>query len=189
MATFRPILLVSLVLFAGRVPTWAAGESASPKAWPKERYQQLAARSPFALATPVATSAPSAPFAANLYVTGLAKIGEIDYVYLSTRDQQTRYTLASGIAGPEDMSLVGIEWNPQIGKSKVTIQKGGETGVLEFDQAVIQAQPQAQVAPPPPQVPQPPQQIPGVRPGMTSGEAPRPGESRRRIRIIPTPHR
>lgn len=187
----RNIVLIFAVLCV--TPGFVLAVESIPKEWPKERYQQISLRSPFALATPVSTADPTASFAANLYITGLAKIDAQDFVYISTRDQQTRYTLASGIAGPEDMSLVRIEWNPQVGKSKVTISKGGETGVLEFDQAVIQSAPEGQpMVPPPvvqgkaPQPPQPPQaQAQRVRPGMTAPEPPRTGEGRRRIRIIP----
>ena len=167
-----------------------------PSALPAARYEQMIRKSPFALATPV-VAAPATPgFAASLYVTGIAKIGNADFVSISSRDQQSKFSLLSGEQGKDDISLVSVEWSDQIGKSKVTIKKGAEFAVLEFDQAALAAQPAQPVAPPlpmgggPPGMPQPggPRRIilpnqpnqPGTQqPGTGSAPVPR-----QRLRLI-----
>lgn len=165
----------------------AAGGDSLPQEWPKDRYERLAAQSPFALATaPSKTTGATAPFAADLFVTGLGKIGDTDCVFIASRDQQKRYALVAGESGADGMMLTAVEWSDQVGKSKVTIQKDGETAVLEFDQAVLQA-PVAGV--PAPVVP-PPQPVPNavIRPvnPTTLQQKTSSGETRRRIRMIPS---
>ena len=136
-----------------------------PAAFLPERYTQMTSKSPFALATPVTPTIQSPSFAANLYVSGIAKIGEADYVSIASRDQQAaRFSLLIGETGTNDISLVRIEWSDQLGKSKVLLKKGNDVAVLEFDQiTIMQAPPvqqQQQPALPPvmPHLPQPPQQ-------------------------------
>ena len=114
-----------------------------PAGFPPARYEQMVKKSPFALATPVATAAAAPGYAANLYVTGIAKIGTADFVSISSRDQQSKFSLLSGETGKDDITLVSVEWSDQIGKSKVTIKKGAEFAVLEFDQAALQTPMQA----------------------------------------------
>lgn len=170
----------------------AGAEPVVPEPHPLSRYEQLIADSPFAPATPVAAPVESAPFAANLYVSGLAKMGDKDFVTVVSRDQQSRYTLVTGEAPDNGLSLVGVQWDDEVGKSKVTIKKDGETAVLEFDQAVVKTAP-AEGAPPPPMPPPAVPRIHGpgapqpqfVPPGqkMPPGTQ-NPGQPRRRIRII-----
>lgn len=184
-----------------------------PVAFPPARYEAMAKTSPFALATP--TAAPVAPgFASSLYLTGVAKIGNKDFVTIASRDQPTRFSLTADEPGNEGVSLVSVEWSEQVGKSKVTIKKGTEFATLEFDQAILQKP--FQVTPQQPQVPQIPQlggppQRPVILPRTNQPQAnpagqPPPvprvnqpnaaypqitqpiigGEGRKRIRIIPS---
>lgn len=163
-----------------------ATEPDLPLALPFERYQAMAERSPFALATPsVKSPEESAPFAANLYVTGLGRIGDTDCAFIASRDQQKRYVLVAGEPGPDGLTLSSIAWSDQVGKSRITISKSGEIGVLEFDQAVIQA-------PPAPinaqgELNAPPLANPVIGVPQNGNVSPRrPGETRRRIRVIPS---
>jgi hypothetical protein len=170
-----------------------------PEAFPASRYDQMMARSPFALATPVAP--PTAPgFAANLYVTGLAKVDGRDFVSISSRDLQTKLSILSGDPAGDGISLVSVQWSDELGKSKVTLRKGAETAVIGFDEMAIKSALVPNIAAPPqpgpvtgrpqviPQIPRPLQQTvnsPIPQPTPFLGQ-PAPGQTdtRRRIRII-----
>jgi len=169
-----------------------------PASLPPDRYEQMVKKSPFALATPVVVAPVTPPFASTLYVTGIAKIGNADFVSISSRDSQTKLSLLAGEPGQDDISLVSIDWSEQIGKSKVTIKKGTEFAVLQFDQAALQTPIQVtpQIPPPMPQGGQPggppmPQGGPGGRriilPNQPNAGPNQPGippGGRQRIRII-----
>jgi hypothetical protein len=136
---------------------------------------------------------PATPsFAASLYVSGIAKIGNCDFVTVASRDaSQGKFSLTTGEEGQNGISLVSVQWSDQIGKSKVTIKKGNEFSVLEFDQAALRAP-----VPVTPSMPQLPMPIPPPPGGVhqPSGDArvilpappnaPGGGGVRRRIRII-----
>ena len=122
------------------------------------RYEKMVRKSPFAPATAAPTTAPTPGFAANLYVTGMAKMGDRDFVSIASRDQSTRFSLFTGDTNSQDIQLVSVQWSDAIGKSKVTVKKGNEFGVLEYDQALIQ---KAAAMQPPPPIPGAPQ-IPGL---------------------------
>jgi hypothetical protein len=158
-----------------------------PQPFPPDRYSKMIEKSPFAPATPVA--AEDAPnFAQNLYITGIAKLGAQDCVFVASRDGQTRYSLITGEEGPQGMKIERITYSTEVGKTKVIIRKGGETGTVQFDQAAIQhtAAPSAPQIPGNPQIgiPRPPgqPQVAPARPQQPGGGSP--VESRRRIRII-----
>lgn len=180
--------ILLLTLFASCV--FCSAGSDLPQAFAFQRYEAMVERSPFALATPAAKDpTQNAPFAAELYVTGLGRIGNTDCVFIASRDQQRRYTLISGETGPEDLRLRSVEWSDQVGKSRVTISKGEESGVLEFDQAVVQAPPAPPSAGTADHSAPPPPVNPVVTPQSSSKQwtgSRRPGETRRRIRVIPS---
>jgi hypothetical protein len=128
---------------------WGAAQPVLPEAYPAERYEQLIENSPFAVGTvQEPAAAPDAPgFAANLYVMGVAQLRdsegkERDFVTIKSRADQSTFSLSTGAAPNRDgLELGAVEWSPRVGKSKVTIRKGTETAVLEFDQASLQAAP------------------------------------------------
>jgi hypothetical protein len=124
-----------------------------PSAFPASRYEPLIKSLPFALATPVAAVA--APgFAANMYLTGVAKIGSQNFVTIATRDQPpAHFSLTPGETA-DGISLVSVEWSEAVGKSKATIKKGTEFATLEFDQATMLKPPL--ITPQPQQMPQRP---------------------------------
>jgi hypothetical protein len=159
--TRRSFLISLCVLHLAVRATFAAVENkpanpVAPPAFPSTRYEKMMKKSPFAPATPAAApAAPSETFA-NFYVTGVAKLTEggveKDFVTIQSRgDAQSRFSLVTGEPEHDGFTLVKVEMSDEIGKSKVTVKKGTETGVLEFDQANVQrnaAMAQAGVAQP-----------------------------------------
>jgi hypothetical protein len=131
------------------LPLWGASPPVLPEAYPAERYEKLIENSPFAVGTPQEPSVPAdAPgFATNLYVMGVAQLRdaegkERDFVTIKSRADQTTFSLSTGAApNGEGIELGAVEWSQRVGKSKVTIRKGTETAVLEFDQASLQSAP------------------------------------------------
>lgn len=148
-------LAPSLLLAVAAVVSTA--ESAIPEPFPSTRYEAMLAQSPFALATPVA--APPAPaergFASDWYVTGLGYFEEKDYVSIKSRDLSTSFSLY-GTEPVNGVSLVGVEWSNERGKSAVTVKKGEDTARIEFNQAELQT-----TAPTP---------LPGAQPGLRPGQ-------------------
>jgi hypothetical protein len=139
----------AVVSFGFGVRLWGAAQPVLPEAYPAERYEQLIEHSPFAVGTvQEPAAAPDAPgFAANLYVEGVAQLGysegkERDFVAIKSRADQSTFWLSTGAAPNRDgIELGAVEWSQGVGKSKVTIRKGTETAVLEFDEATLRAAP------------------------------------------------
>ena len=109
-------------------------EEAIPTAFTKDRYESLRARSPFALATTAVATAPQASFAANWYVTGVARIGDDNFVTIKSRDLATQFTLF-GNEPVGGVTVASVNWSDQVGKSTVVLCKGTETARLEFNEA------------------------------------------------------
>lgn len=129
-----------LAALAGSPQLLAAVEGAIPTAYPPDRYSAMVEQSPFALATPVAPppAAPERGFAADWYVTGLGRYEDKDFVSIKSRDLATSFSLY-GNEESNGVTLVGVEWSNERGKSTVTVRKGTETARLEFNQAELQA--------------------------------------------------
>jgi hypothetical protein len=163
-----------------------------PGAWPASRFENLIQRSPFAPATPPVAPVVTANFASSLYVSSIAAIGDKYLVTISSREQPNKIFLATGEEGADGLTLVGVEYSDESGKSKAVVKKGDETATLEFDQAAIQqgaAQAAAQAAAPVPAAPRPwdPSQAgrpsAGVRPrGNVPPPVPGPGHP---VRTLP----
>lgn len=111
-----------------------------PKSYPAERYEALIAKSPFALATPVAAPPPppDKSFADGWYVSGLARLDGKDFVTIKARDLSAQFQLF-GEEPTNGVALKKVEWSSSIGRSKVTIEKDGQSATLEFNQAELQA--------------------------------------------------
>ncbi len=133
----RQALLFATVVGSARA---FAVEGAIPEPFPADRYAAMVAQSPFALATPVAPppTVPERGFAADWYVTGLARYEDKDFVSIKSRDLATSFSLY-GTEESNGVALVGVEWSTERGKSTVTVRKGGEVARLEFNQAELQA--------------------------------------------------
>jgi hypothetical protein len=124
--------------------TAMAAEEAIPLPYPGDRYSELIARSPFALATPVAPPAPvTAPgYAEGWYVSGLAQFEGKDYVTIKSRDLSVQFSLFGTEPNDQNgVALQQVEWSPTIGRSTVMIVKDGQSAKLEFNQAEAQAAP------------------------------------------------
>jgi hypothetical protein len=131
-----------------------------PTPFPRMRYQQMSARSPFAIASAAAAATPAATpgFAAQLYVDGVAHAGQSDYVAIKSRDPQKPVTLFLEVGKSTDdgLKVERVKWSEQMGKSTVEVSKGGDKATLAFDEAQLTTVPN-QPAPAP--VPQPPGQV------------------------------
>jgi hypothetical protein len=87
------------------------------------------------MAPPVA---PQAFFAAHWYVSGIARLGDADFVTIKARDLATQFSLYGQEPDPENhVTLVRIDWSDEMGKSIVTIRKDAETAQLQFNEAEI----------------------------------------------------
>ena len=139
-----------------------------PTAFPTSRYQAMIDKSPFSLGTPppaaVAPPPAAAPsFAQDLFVVGIAKLGNQDFVSIASRDQTQRFSLMVGEQNSDGVSVVSVQRVPELAKSKVTVKKGTEFGTIGFDEAAQNNGTAEGGAPPV----APPQPMPGLqRPNM-----------------------
>lgn len=125
-------------------------ESALPVAFGAARYEGMRQNCPFALTSAVPPpKAAQASFAANWYVSGIARVGDADFVCIKARDLSSQFTLYGRERDPRTgVAVVGVEWVAGIGKSVVTIEKDGEKAKLEFNESVVRgpAQPAGTIA-------------------------------------------
>jgi hypothetical protein len=179
-----------------------------PQAHPKSRYEALRKDSPFALAS--ATPAPVAPqasFAANWFVSGIARIGDQDFVTIKSRDLAKQFSLYGNHEAVDGVELASVTWSDSVGKSTVILRKGTETAKLEFNEQEVHAQAQAPGGKPPAGNPPPnaaggprPSVPPGISPGAIPPHAPAPNMQqpvpnapgappavRRRVQVIVPP--
>jgi hypothetical protein len=129
----------------------ARAENPLPVPFPEARYTDMSTHSPFAVATAAAapSAAPTPGFAAQLYADGVARIGEIDYVAIKSRDpdQQAPLFLPVGGTSADGLVVERVNWSNEIGKSTVDVSKGGEKATLEFDEQTMKTVAQAQPGP------------------------------------------
>lgn len=165
-----------------------------PAAVPLERYQSMLEKSPFAIASQTAPvqPTPEAPgFAKDLVLTGVARLGENTFVSVVSRaDPSQRFNLVTGEVY-NGIRLASVAWSQDAGATKATLQKGGEYGVIGFDEALLAEALQGNKLPPgavqtPPGGSQPPNAVQGNAgrpPGVQT--PPRPGPRRARILVPP----
>ena len=202
----RAALLFSVCILPSAVCVTAA-DSVLPAPLPPARYVAMRQKSPFAPPTVAAMPVATPGFAVDWFVSGLAKIGDKDFVTIQSRDGQKRFSLFVGEPGPDGITLTKIDWAPEIAKSKAVVKKGTETASLEFDQAAasraagaLAQMPFAAGGQPPPTPPMRGPILPNSPPRPQSFDAralPSPGaaqvfqpgqpDQRRRIRIINSP--
>jgi hypothetical protein len=167
------VLAVATILAASAAPDL-------PKAPSFARYEEMMNKSPFAVATAVATPAATPNFAKDLYIANAAKLADEGVVTLaSSTDKNLKEYLSTKGPNKNGYSISNIEWSDRVGATKVTIAKDGQFATLTFNQALI-SQPvanapapaiaQPQIQPPPIQTPAPGQalsQQTGVAPQAT----------------------
>lgn len=109
-----------------------------PTAFSLDRYQGMIDRSPFAVASQGATPPPAAPdapgFAKDLVLTGVVRLNDGEYVTIASRDQSQRFSLTSGETY-NGITVASVAWSDAVGKTKVTLKRGSEYGVVAFDEA------------------------------------------------------
>ena len=115
-----------------------------PQREPPDAFQKMTEDWPFALATPVAAvAAPVIGWASNYYVGGVGKNydggKEEVFVAVKSKDGQASFSLYGSEPNSEGISIGGIEWSEQIGKSRVTLKKGQEFATITFDEVALQA--------------------------------------------------
>jgi hypothetical protein len=111
-----------------------------PSPFPLARYQQMTARSPFAVASAPAPAPSATPdFAAQLYVDGVAHLAQTDYVAIKSRDPGKPQVLflAVGATSVDGLRVDRIKWSDETGKSTVDVSEGGQRATLEFDEALV----------------------------------------------------
>ena len=158
-----------LLLFSG--VSAALGAADTPVAFPASRYEKILAKSPFAVATPVAPVVQGPKFYDNLKVRGVARISGKNMVTIMNRETALTFPLFDGKPSEDGILLVSVDWSPELYKSKVLVKKGPDEGVLEWDTQASQA---VQVAPPQPGMPGVPgaPRPPGAAPGMPANRLP-----------------
>jgi hypothetical protein len=121
-----------------------------PVATPLDRYQPMLDQSPFALATQAATPPPVTDndgFAKDLVLIGVARLTAGEFVSISSRDQTQRFALSSG-ESYNGITVASVAWSDAMGKTKVTLKKGSEYGVIGFDEALLAAATKGPAVPP-----------------------------------------
>jgi hypothetical protein len=128
-----PALLAPCAARAGTAP------QPLPTPFPETRYQQMTTRSPFAIATAAAAPAATPGFASQLYIDGVAHIGQTDYVAIKSRDPDKPTTMFLEVGGTsqDGMKIESVQWSPEMGRSTVDVVKSGERATLGFDEQTI----------------------------------------------------
>jgi len=130
---------------------WAETSQPLPAPFPEARYQQMSAKSPFAVASAgAATAAPTPGFAAQLYVDGVAHVGKTDFVAIKSRDADKPAAIFLEVGGTTNDGLKAerVHWSDELGKSTVDVTKAGEKATLLFDEQTVKNPPPGAVAPP-----------------------------------------
>ena len=117
-----------------------AVESAVPAPFPSDRYEKMAEKSPFALATPaVPVTAPQASFAANWFLTAAGRDAQgRDFVTVKAQDGSAHFSLYGNEPYPDEnspafnVSLASINWSDTFRETTAIIKKGAETAKLVF---------------------------------------------------------
>jgi hypothetical protein len=172
---FSPRILVGplsgIFLLGCALPSPAEDERL-PQAHPKSRYEALQKKSPFSLASATPSPvAPQASFASNWFVSGIARIGDQDFVTIKSRDLSKQFSLYGNHEAVDGVELASVTWSDLVGKSTVVLRKGTEMAKLEFNEAELHAQAPAPATKPPPGT-APPNAAGGSRPGVAPGISP-----------------
>ena len=148
--------LLSLLAFVTS-PAFAL-ESAVPAAFPADRYEKMAEKSPFALATPVVAAPPQqAGYAANWYLTAVGRDAEgRDFITINAHDNSVHVSLSGHEPYADQNSpafgvtLESISWSDTFRESTAQIKKGDVSAKLVFskEETVVAAAQPAGIRPP-----------------------------------------
>ncbi|MGA3169724.1 MAG: hypothetical protein ABSE62_01815 [Chthoniobacteraceae bacterium] len=141
----RPAVAFLALAFCIGLAAYAAPmqpASPLPTPFPETRYRQMSQKSPFAVATAVAAApAPTPGFASQLYINGIARVGDVYYVAIKSRDgdpNKPTMLLQIGQPSPDGMEVKSVNWSDVVGKSTVDVTKDGEDATLAFDEDQIE---------------------------------------------------
>jgi len=123
-----------------------------------DRYTRMLDQSPFAIATAAALPEATPNFARDLYVANAARSSEGDMVTIRSSSDQNFKKYLTTREPVDGYSIAEIEWSENVGKTKVTISKDGESATLTFNQSLLSKS--ASARPPIPN--QAPQSVPLV---------------------------
>ena len=189
------LLLLETQGMAAPSPAEQTDSPALPVAMPIERYTNMIEHPPFALASQAAPQpavVDAAGFAKDLVLTGAVRLQSGEYITFASRDQTQRFGLKTGETS-NGIAVVSVAWSDVIGKTKVTLKRGNEFGVICFDEAAARAAPPGEGAQPPGTI-QPAMPAGVTTPIMTPNANPAPGNNpppavpmrRRVIRTVPS---
>jgi len=190
------LLLETQGMMASPSPTEQPNAPALPVAMPIERYKTMIEHPPFAVASQAAAPQPVVDmpgFAKDLVLTGAVRLNSGEYISFATRDQSQRFGLKTGETTSAGIAVVSVAWSDAVGKTKVTLKRGNEFGVISFDEAVARATAPGEGTPASNNIQ--PAMPPGVTtPNMVPNANANPGNPppavpmrRRPIRAIPAP--
>ena len=139
MKTPFPLLVAALFIPVGAA---LAVTPTIPQREPADAFQKMTEDWPFALATPVVAAAePVKGWASNYYVGAIGKNydggKEEVFVGVKSKDGQASFSLYGNESNTDGISVGGIEWSEEIGKSRVTLKKGQEFATITFDEATL----------------------------------------------------
>ncbi|HEY5892728.1 MAG TPA: hypothetical protein VIT91_05800 [Chthoniobacterales bacterium] len=149
---------VGLLAFAALAPL-AFGDDVVPQGHKPDRYARVWQKSPFTVASVVAQPAATETGLADAYtLVGLATAGGKPIVTLLDNASQQSQLVTDKIKQEGDIRVVKFVNDIDPAKVEVTLQKGGETGVLKFNLNTSVAAPSfvGEGGQPPPNLPNPP---------------------------------
>jgi hypothetical protein len=155
----------------------------------------MSAKSPFAVSTATAasTAAPTPGFASQLYVEGVGTLGPKQYAAIKSRDPDKPNVMFLEVGGTSDdgMKVEAVQFVAEMGKSTVTVSKGGERATLIFDEQQMGKTASGAPAGIPPGI-QPGVRLPTMPGGRPIGFGPnpalnQPGSPFQRVRIMGQP--
>ena len=138
----------ALLATAFALGTLAHAVQVVPEKPAASRYDKLKAESPFAVATVVdpVVEKKESPFQ-NWILSSVVKIWEggqeVPMIYLRNRSEPGTFITITGDEEKDGFKLQKLDWSDDPKKMKATLQKGGEVGTVEMDQAAFAAAPAA----------------------------------------------
>lgn len=130
-----PLLLLAVLTAAA-----VADDEIIPTSWGEDQFQEMAEKSPFALASaPVVTPPPTAPTVGpfdNMYVAGIGT----DYVLVRKVGDDQPMRFWGNEADKEGISVKEILWSEKAAATKVVLKKGNYEKEISFNENTFQAQ-------------------------------------------------
>lgn len=146
-------VIVGLAGFAHGVrAAGAANDVTLPKPVPANRYDALAAVSPFAppSAAPVATAPPPPPpqpsWAEAWLLSSVAELGAGKYRLTLTKRKagegkgNDRVVVTTGLENSEGITIAGVQWSDKPEQTRITLNRSGVFAVFTFDPSTLNAQ-------------------------------------------------